>query len=184
AGDINPHYLHYLTNFAHGKPYLEVEKIDLEAPADFAAWRESVEAVVCLNVLEHVRDPDVSLRNLHGALEPGGRVVLYVPQDPKLYAPLDEKLGHRCRYTREQLQAELEAAGFVDIELRDFNRFGRLGWWWNCKVRGRLEFGRVQLKIFDTLVPILRRIDRFWPWKGLGLIATARKPSTPAGRDT
>ena len=40
-------------------------------------------------------------------------------------------------------------------------------------------FGRVQLKIFDLMVPIVRRLDRFLPWPGLGLIAVARHPDAP-----
>jgi len=36
ASDINPHYLHYLKNLAAGKPYLNVDRIDLEDASCFA----------------------------------------------------------------------------------------------------------------------------------------------------
>src|SRR4029079_4296709 len=64
ASDINPHYLDYLRNLAIGKPYFEVAPINLEAEADFAAWRGCFDTVVCLNVLEHVNDPRAALRNI------------------------------------------------------------------------------------------------------------------------
>src|SRR3954464_11011703 len=80
ASDINPHYLDYLKNLALGKPYLQVDRIDLEDPRCFEKWQGAFDPVVCLNVLEHVRDPLLALRNMHSALSPGGRVVLYVPQ--------------------------------------------------------------------------------------------------------
>src|SRR6185436_17459817 len=90
ASDINPNYLDYLRNLAIGKPYLDIDRVDLEGPACFEPWKEKFDTVVCLNVLEHVRDPAISLRNIHGALEPGGRLVLYVPRNQKLYSSLDE----------------------------------------------------------------------------------------------
>jgi len=177
ASDINPHYLDYLRNMALGKPYLQVDRIDLEDPAAFERWRGQFDTVVCLNVLEHVRDPKVALANMMNALEPGGRLLLYVPQLPSLYSSLDEVLGHRCRYSRASLQDELTEAGFVVESLRDFNRFGVPGWWWNGKVLERRHFGRVQLKIFNGLMPILRHVDALLPWSGLGLLAIARRPA-------
>ena len=175
ASDINPHYLHYLRNFSMGKPYLHVDRIDLEDAACFAPWQEKFDTVVCLNVLEHVRDPLLSLRNMASALEPGGRLVLYVPQGQHLYSSLDEVLGHRCRYDREMLAGELRATGF-EIELfRDFNHFAIPGWWLNGRVLERRNFSRSQLKIFNMLVPVIRRIDPLVPGRGLGIIAVARR---------
>jgi SAM-dependent methyltransferase len=175
ASDINPHYLDYLRNFALGKPYLEIARIDLESADDFEARLGAFDTVVCLNVLEHVRDPLAALRNIHSALEPGGRAVLYVPQGQWLYSSLDEVLGHRCRYSRSALQGELEQTGFEVESMRSFNRFGVPGWLWNGKLLRRRSFGRLQLKVFDWLTPILRRVDRMVPTPGLGLIAVARK---------
>jgi len=175
ASDINPQYLAYLNNMALGKPYLTVDRIDLEDPAGFEPWRGKFDTVVCLNVLEHVRDPLAALRNMHAALEPGGRLILYVPQGPRLYSSLDEVLGHRCRYDREMLAGELAQSGFAVESVRDFNRISVPGWWWNGKVRKQREFGRVQLKLFNILVPMLRRLDRLIPISGLGLIAVATR---------
>src|SRR4029079_18260338 len=97
----------------------------------FAAWEGKFDTVVCLNVLEHVKDPHVALANMHRALAPGGRLVLYVPQGAALYSSLDEVLGHRCRYEKAQLAAELQAAGFTAESFRDFNRASVPGWFWN-----------------------------------------------------
>lgn len=175
ASDINPHYLHYLRNFAAGKPYLQVDRIDLEDDACFAPWQGKFDTVVCLNVLEHVRDPLLSLRNMASALEPGGRLVLYVPQGQHLYSSLDEVLGHRCRYNREMLAEELRSTGFEIEVFRDFNHFAIPGWWLNGKVFKRRDFSRSQLKVFNMLVPVIRRIDPIVPGRGLGIIAVARK---------
>ncbi|HEV8631522.1 MAG TPA: glycosyltransferase, partial [Thermoanaerobaculia bacterium] len=112
ASDVNPQYLHYLRNSAAGKPYLEVARVDLEDPACFTPFPGQFDTVVCLNVLEHVHDPLQALRNIHGALAPGGRLVLYVPQGQGLYSSLDEALQHRVRYDRAMLLDELARTGF------------------------------------------------------------------------
>jgi len=110
------------------------------------------------------------------ALQPGGRLVLYVPVGPGLYSSLDEALGHRCRYSVEGLKAELEVAGLQVEKTQSFNRVSVPAWWFNGKVLRRRSFSRIQLKLFDLMVPILRRLDRFLPWPSLGLIAVAKRP--------
>ena len=175
SSDLNPHYVHYLRNLAVGKPYLEVARIDLEEPDDFADLRGRFDTVVCLNVLEHVSDPSRALGNMASVLDAGGRLVLYVPQGQGLYSTLDEVLGHRCRYDRTLLARELDEAGFEVEELFDFNRVSVPGWWLNGKVLHRRSLSRVQLKGFDLLLPLLRRMDRYLPWQGLGLVAVGRK---------
>ena len=175
ASDINQNYLRYLRNMAAAKPYLRVDRVDLEVPSSFDPHAAAFDTVVCLNVLEHVEDPMVGLRNITRALEPGGRAVIYVPQGPALYSPLDEALGHRCRYDRRTLTQELEASGFTVEHLQDFNRVSVPSWWWNGRIIGRRDFSRWQLKLFDLLVPLFRLVDRFLPWPGLGLIVVARK---------
>ncbi len=175
ASDINPHYLAYLRNMSLGRPYLKVERIDVEDPDCFGTWREAFDTIVCLNVLEHLHAPDAALKNMAGALEKGGRLLLYVPQHQGLYSSLDEVLHHRCRYSKRKLSEELAEAGFDVEEMADFNRFGVLGWWWNGKVLKSRNFSRVQLKLFNAMIPFLRRIDHRLPWPGLGLIVVARR---------
>lgn len=181
ASDINPHYLHYLRNSTVGKPYLEVARVDLEDPACFAPFAQQFDTVVCLNVLEHVRDPIQALANMHGALAPGGRLVLYVPQGQGLYSSLDEALAHRVRYDRKMLAGELAKTGFALERCEDFNRASVPAWWLNGKLLRRRNFSRLQLKGYDWTVPFLRRFDRFVPWRGLGLIAVARRPEASVG---
>ena len=175
ASDINPNYLHYLRNLTAAKPYLEVARVDVERAEDFAALHGRFDTVICLNVLEHVGDPLPALRNMRSALAPGGKLVLYVPGGQHLYSSLDEVLGHRCRYDPAMLERELAATGFEVVETHFFNRAAVPGWWWNGKVLRRRTSSRLQLKVFDLAVPMLRLLDRLLPWKGLGLVAIARR---------
>lgn len=80
------------------------------------------------------------------------------------------------------LARELADAGFALVEQRFFNRAAVPGWWWNGRILKRRSFSRVQLKLFDLAVPVLRLVDRLLPWNGLGLVAIARRveEATPA----
>ena len=182
ATDISPHYLEYLRSFALSKPYLDVRRIDVEDPEAFTPLAGRFDTVIAVNILEHVADPIGALRNMRRPLERGGRLILYVPQGQGLYSSLDRVLGHRCRYSPEQLRRELVAAGFVVERLMPFNRAGTPGWYLNGCLLRRTRFNPVQMKLFNLLVPIARRIDRFLPWPALGLIAVARVEGVSVAR--
>jgi glycosyltransferase involved in cell wall biosynthesis len=175
ASDINPHYLRYLRSYSFGKPYLRVLKIDAVRPSDFSGLEQKFDTVLLINVLEHVPDEQQALRNIWQSLEPGGRAIVLVPQHPSLYGSLDEVLEHRERYTITKLRESLVNAGFGVDKIFDFNRVSVPGWWFNGKVLSRKRFSRVQLKLVNNSIPILRRIDHLWPWGGLSLIGVGVK---------
>ena len=176
ASDINPNYLHYLQSYSHGKPYLTVRKIDAENSEDFKGLEQKFDTAILINVLEHLGDRQAALRNLFNSLEPGGRAIVLVPQHSSIYGTLDEVLDHRLRYEPAAFETELLNAGFVIERMFDFNRFSVPGWWLNGRILKKKTFSRVQLKTLDVLMPLFRRIDRIWPWKGLSLIAVAVRP--------
>ena len=64
--------------------------------------------VSALDVLEHM-DPERFLTEAARLLRPGGLLLLSVPACPALWSALDEAAGHRRRYTRAVLRAELAA---------------------------------------------------------------------------
>jgi SAM-dependent methyltransferase len=56
---------------------------------------------------------DLSLRELHRVLTPGGHLFLRVPAFMWLWSSHDEELQVRYRYTRDELAARMAKAGFV-----------------------------------------------------------------------
>ena len=70
--------------------------------------------IVAMDVIEHV-DPDAFLseaRRLSGA---HGMLLVSAPAAPALWSRMDEMAGHRCRYTRSQLAAELSRNGWQPV---------------------------------------------------------------------
>jgi glycosyltransferase involved in cell wall biosynthesis len=177
ASDVDKEHLSRLeTRLRH---YLNVETrvCDLSRPADFEPLAGAVDTVVCLNVLEHIQDDLMGLRNINTALSPGGRAIVLVPCGQEIFGQLDVILGHHRRYSQSQLRARFEQAGFVVDRVIEFNRISRPGWYITGRLMKRSRISRAQLKIFDRFVWLWRRSDRFIPWSPTSLIAIATKPS-------
>jgi glycosyltransferase involved in cell wall biosynthesis len=177
ASDIDAEHMARLRVRFRGRPNLEIRKCDLCDAADFQPLLGVFDSVVCLNVVEHVEDDLGALRNIFSVLKPGGRAIILVPQDQKAYGTLDEVLGHYRRYSEPQLRARMQKAGFEVETVLHFNRVTRPGWRFNGQVLKRKSFSRFQLRIFDWLVPLWRRIDRFFPWPAVSVIAVGRVPA-------
>jgi SAM-dependent methyltransferase len=178
ASDIDAEHMARLRVRFRGRPNLEIRKCDLCDAADFQPLLGVFDSVVCLNVVEHVEDDLGALRNIFSVLRPGGRAIILVPQDQKAYGTLDEVLGHYRRYSEPQLRGRLQKAGFEVETVLHFNRVTRPGWRFNGQVLKRKSFSRFQLRIFDWLVPLWRRIDRFFPWPAVSVIAVGRVPDS------
>jgi glycosyltransferase involved in cell wall biosynthesis/phospholipid N-methyltransferase len=156
---------------------LEAVRVDAQNPADFnEIKKDPVDTIVCLNVLEHIPDSSAALKNMFSVLKPGGRAIVLVPQGAWLYCPLDKALDHVKRYSRKDLVDALTKAGFEVRHTFNFNRIGVFGWFLNGKIFRRTAMAKYQLKMFDSLVWLWRRIDWLLPWHGLSIVAVAEKP--------
>jgi glycosyltransferase involved in cell wall biosynthesis len=182
ATDVNPHYLDYLATLRPTRPYMRVGFTDAMRAETFPAG-QSFDTVVCLNVVEHVPDDFAALRNIWNALEEGGRAIILVPCGPWLYGSLDEVLGHVRRYTKRQLTAVAQQAGFRVEKIFKFNRPGVLAWWLNGRVLRRKTFGLAQIRFLNALTPVFRVLDPWLPLPPLSLIAVLRKEGGRAGME-
>ena len=174
--DIDSLHLHYLTNRYAANRNVAVQELDVACAAHFQGLENRFDSVVCLNVLEHVTDDNAGLRNIYSAVAPGGCALVLVPRSMKLFGSLDTVMGHVRRYDRTELETKARAVGFKVEKIFTFNRIGVPGWWWNGRVLHRKHFGKIQLKIYDSLVWLWRGLERVLPWPGLSLILVARKP--------
>ena len=64
------------------------------------------------NVLEHIEDDTVAIRELCRAMTPGGQIGVYVHAMPFLYSSLDRQAGHFRRYKKVELVKKFQESGF------------------------------------------------------------------------
>ncbi|MBS1856401.1 MAG: glycosyltransferase [Acidobacteria bacterium] len=181
AADRDPLHVHALKNRFLRTPNVAVQRIDPEQPEGWEGLKNTVDTVLCIDLLEDVADPGAVLARLADTLKPGGRIVVLVPNLPGLSGALDRGLGHQRRFTRESLTALLAAQGFILDRLESFNKGAVLPWWAYSRIFGAGRISKLVLKLFDKSVWLLRRLDVIFPWPGLTLMAVARKAAPAEG---
>ncbi len=177
ASDFDPEHLAHLKSRLEHAPSVQIVRADLERTEDFLPYEGELESVLCLNVLEHVKDDRVGLSNIFRVLRPGGRAIVLVPEGMAVFGTLDEILGHYRRYSEEELRAKFAETGFHLETTIPFNRPTRPAWFMNGRVLKRRRFSRFQILVFDRLVWLWRKIDRRLPWKPTSIIAIGVRPS-------
>lgn len=147
-----------------------------EAPS-LAGESETVDFILCQNVLEHIEDDAAALGAMARLLKPGGRLLLLVPANPSLYGPLDSAYGHFRRYTKPLVRERILGAGLELDDLYSFNALGIPGWWVQNRRGPKAELSTSSLKAYELLLRVWKPVERRWrpPW-GLSVIARARKP--------
>lgn len=173
--DTEPYYLARLRDRFGDRPNVRV--VELRLPAfDPHLVAESIDSVVCLNVLEHVEDDAASLAAMRQLIAPGGRLVLLVPALPALYGAIDRALGHFRRYAATEVVDKLTEAGYRVPHLEYFNLGGVPGWWLASRVLRRPVISPGALRWYEALVPLFR-LERWLPWRvGQSLIAIGEVP--------
>ena len=150
---------------------------DISEPLPESAHSFSPDTIVCLNVLEHVKDDRAALKNMAEVVCPGGVLIVLVPAFQALHGTLDVALGHYRRYNKKQLSQLGHQVGLTVDTLFYLNLFGLPGWWLNGKVLRRRILPRGMLDLYQLFVPLFKLTERLTgPPIGLSLVTVYRKP--------
>jgi len=146
----------------------------LAAPA-----RPRFDAVVMVNVLEHIQDDAACLTQLHRAIHPGGKLLLFVPAMEFLFSKLDREFGHFRRYTKPILHRRLADAGFIVERIGYMDLLGIAPWYLVNTLGGATGFNPFLVRLYDMVgIPLTRLAEHLVPAPvGKNLIAVAAKSS-------
>ncbi len=92
----------------------------LQMDARSIPFASAFDVVGAFDVIEHIDDDELVLREMHRTCRANGGIVLTVPQHPALWSHTDESAKHKRRYTREELVEKVEAAGFRPLYVNSF----------------------------------------------------------------
>lgn len=108
----------YLTSDWEGTEHVADVPYDIVAQAhDIPLEDDSLDAIVCTQVLEHLPEPWVAVEEFHRLLRPGGKVIITAP----LTWYLHELPHDYYRFTAYGLAHLLTRAGFADVEVEPMN---------------------------------------------------------------
>jgi SAM-dependent methyltransferase len=121
------------------------------------------DAILYVDVLEHIEDDAAELAAAARALRPAGALIVLAPAHGWLYSPFDRAIGHYRRYTRRSL-ARVAPPGLRRLVLRYLDSVGLLASAGNRFVlRKSLPSARDVARWDRLMVPLSRRLD---PWLG------------------
>jgi SAM-dependent methyltransferase len=150
----------------------------LEGTAADLPAKTACDAILSINVLEHIQEDKTELKRYADLLEERhGALCLFVPARPEIYAPIDKDFGHFRRYTYRELNSKLRQSGFTVERLHYFNLVGYFAWWLNfCVLKKRL-FEREKVRFYDRVIfPVVHGFESrlLRPPFGQSLLAIAR----------
>jgi SAM-dependent methyltransferase len=178
--DVNPVYCRRLEQtFGDRHSLRGIYPVDLAVPDVERSYPRLVGAfdtVVALNVVEHIEDHELAIRNARKLLKAGGGAVVLVPAYRWLYNPLDKELGHFRRYNRRSLSELLSGQHLEVMHTQYFNAAAVPGWWISGSLFRMKEIKSGPLNIYDGLVPVLKLADRLAGRRfGLSVIAVGNQ---------
>ncbi len=159
-----------------GHPNMRFVVADATEPAftNFAA--DCIDTVFSLNVFEHIANHEAALCNAAQVLQPDGHLILVVPAHMALYGSIDRAIGHYRRYDKRMMATLFRQAGLTVVTQKYINALAALGWWANSRLRRQETPPSGQLRLFNRIVPILKRIERRVPPPfGISLLTVGRK---------
>jgi SAM-dependent methyltransferase len=137
---------------------------------------EKFDLIFTSNVLEHIEKDVETLRLLKGKLIEGGVLAIYVPAFRLIWSSMDDKVGHYRRYTKAELSAKLNQAGFI---VSHINYCDTVGFFLSLLFRfiggSSGEPSLAALAFFDKfLLPLSKFLDyAFHPLLGKNVLAIA-----------
>lgn len=120
------------------------------------------DAVLALDVIEHLDDDRGAVRRLGRLTRPGGRLIVSVPALPEMFGEFDRIQGHRRRYLPGDLEAAFVGSG-LEVE--------RVFWWGRWLVPTlRRQRARPRMRPGESAAEGYRHYVALPPWP-LGAMA-------------
>lgn len=175
--DIRDNYVEILeSNFKESAK--EIFNLDIVSPdfdTKFKSHFESYDSIFALNVVEHIEDHELAIRNIKKLLRPNGHIIILVPAYQVLYNSFDKALEHFRRYTQTSL-TQIIKPEFEIIHRQYFNVFGIAGWIVSGGILKKKTIPRNQMELYDKLIGLSRFLDKLVLNKiGLSVITVGKK---------
>jgi phospholipid N-methyltransferase len=156
--EISPTYLSILREQFSEKA--DIKKLDLNEKQDYVnIGLKKFDSIIAINVLEHIKFDELALNYFKELLTPNGKIIILVPSHKSLYNIIDKTIGHYRRYPKKDLFEKVSKAGLRIKKISQFNVIGIFGWYYNGNLRKKSNLNECALKLFNSLVPILRIAD-------------------------
>jgi len=136
----------------------------------------SFNTVFALNVVEHIEDDQLAVKNAKKLLVENGNLIILVPAYQFLYNRFDKELFHFRRYTRQRLNMLFKEEKLSILRSFYFNAAGITGWFISGKIQKNKTIPKNQITLYNKLVPLFRLLDSLlFNRIGLSVISIGKK---------
>lgn len=150
-------------------------------------YADEFDAIGAFDVLEHIEEDDIVLKQAHNALKLNGVLFITVPQHKWLWSSIDDYSCHVRRYSAKELHLKIEAAGFRILRSTSFvsilmpimalSRASKRGFISETDPLAELKISRLMNRLLSALMSVessLIRAGVNFPFGGSRLVV-ARK---------
>jgi SAM-dependent methyltransferase len=176
--DINQDYINYLNAkyaFCDSSSF-NAFKVDIQDINSSPVAGRKFDTVLCLNILEHLKNDRQAVDNMISLLQPEGRLIILVPALKALYGSMDISFEHYRRYNKKDMKSLIHGQNLKIVKFYYMNFLGLVGWFLNGRLLKKKELPENQTKLFDKLVPFLGFAEKIIrPPLGQSLILVVQK---------
>lgn len=120
---------------------------------------ELFDAILYIDVLEHIEDDSSEAARAAEHLRPGGRLIVLAPAHQWLFSPFDAAIGHFRRYNRRSLAAAIPN-DLQLVELAYLDAVGLVASAGNRFISRSSSPSLAQIKLWDNvMIPLSRLLD-------------------------
>ena len=175
--DIRDNYIEILKKNFHesAKDIFSMNIADPNFDSKYEKLFGTFDTVFALNVVEHVKDDVLAIKNIKKLLSTKGKMIILVPAYSWMYNSFDTVLEHYRRYTSKKLRKVMEPHVSI-VHDQYFNLFGMAGWFVSGKILKKKTITRSQMELYDSLIIIAKSLDKIVFNKiGLSIICVGEK---------
>lgn len=92
----------------------------LQMDARSLPYEDEFDLVGAFDVIEHIEEDELVLREMHAATRRGGGLIVTVPQHEWLWSYLDDYAQHKRRYSAVELSRKVKDAGYDILRMTSF----------------------------------------------------------------
>lgn len=173
--DLRDNYLEIVKNKFNNE-VLKIDLVDTDFDTKYASLIGTFETVFALNVVEHIKNDSLAIKNCKKLLKKNGRLIILVPAYQFLFNNFDIELEHFRRYTHKSLKKLIFNEGLEINKVFYFNVIGILGWFFSGSILKKKTIPEGQMGLFNKLVPVFKLADSITVKKiGLSVICISTK---------
>ncbi len=134
------------------------------------------DTIICINVLEHIKDDKKALENLKNLLISDGQLIIIVPSHQALYGEIDKSIDHYRRYDKKKLEDLINRMGLSIIKSKRMNFIGAIGWFLAGRILKNNVVQKDKIHVFNIIGPFFLFLEKFIsPPLGISILIIAKK---------